>query len=212
MHKYFWEYLNISEEPEDPIGLAQKWEAETYGDRDGDGKRYWINSLYLLGGDVENAVLYYDRYLQDHVDESLVTEPEFLVTALLCGIKTSNTIRFDRATGHLTRCLYVANPYVYDRLLNMESSKREFWHRANTNEQEYAFDMPEWLFRLWDNTSLSILSEYYLHEEYQSFMCTQDSLWHAATTEPAGSAKRKDLLERHQQYLATMIVLRSGDL
>lgn len=54
-----WKVLGILDKPSNPLMLAENFEALVFGDRDGDGVRFWLPALYLLGGKFDEALRNY---------------------------------------------------------------------------------------------------------------------------------------------------------
>ncbi|MFT6904202.1 MAG: hypothetical protein ACJAS1_000852 [Oleiphilaceae bacterium] len=209
-YEEYWKYLKLLPVPKNPLQMADTWEAEVHGHRDGEGKRHWIPALYLLGGDAEQAYLYFQTYeeanLQEsaHLKESLTASPEYLLCSLLAYIKLHKNTDFSLCGGYLARRLYGANPYVIPTLLGKDCPIKQHWHRSNKYGLEYAKGLPGWIYELWSLPELEILSDCFHSIEFQGFTSVDDALWKIATDHPVDE-KKSAALNRHRVYRGVMI-------
>ncbi|GHG06983.1 hypothetical protein [Thalassotalea marina] len=154
-----WEHLGILKTPADPHKLAQMFEAKIYGDRDGDGIRFWIPSLYILGGDIDTAKMYIDRYLEDYPDEYFLAAPQFIVSSLLIFIKTNKSCHINSTGDKHLRKMQAANLYLLPIILGRDITDKKISNLTNHSHFEFAASFPQWFYDLWTNEDKEILAK-----------------------------------------------------
>lgn len=202
-----WKFLGLLPEPVNPAELALEWENEVEGKRDGEGKRFWIPSLFLLAGQVKKALAYCKRYEKRHLDESMTSMPEYLLCyllALMMSDRSKRVLDFDAAGGFLMRRLYGANPYMMLILLERQYKPKPHWHPSNVYGSHYAENIPHWIYDLWSAENKNRLVEAYDSEEFQYYIAADDRLWNLATILPVGM-ERSERLRRYYNFNNVML-------
>ena len=200
-----WEYLGLLPKPTNPKEMAEKWESEVFGDRDGEGKRYWIPALYLLADDSDNALMYFYRFELSYLEEAINSCPEYLMCSLLAYIRQHGNLSFNSDGGFIMRRLYASNPYLIELIFELVPKPKDYWHPTNLHTLEYAMHLPQWTYDLWNEEDKSILKGAFKSTEFKSFTEVDDKLWKDATSHPTGHDRTEGLL-RHKNYRDVMLV------
>lgn len=201
-----WEYLGVLQPPKHPAALVEQWEAEIFGDRDGDGKRHWLPGLYLLSGDSKGARQAFYRQEASQQDASMLSPAEYLIPCLLAHIREYGAITFNAEAGFIMRRLYSSNPYALAKILGLKIRTKTYWHRTNTMKPDYVVYIPTWIYSLWTKEDKAILKTAYSSIEFKSFMKTDDALWTKATGISPGEdyRERGRLMDLVDDYRAVM--------
>jgi hypothetical protein len=132
--------------PEDPKKLRARlrsYERKLKTDhRDGAGKRFLIGPFYLLLGDTEGALRYYEWYQQSYSD---IAEP---FNHLCWALTLYRGQQYERAERKLKDSI-LCNLYLVSWLLDEPISKLPIWHGSNWAEPEYVTEGPEEFKDLW---------------------------------------------------------------
>ncbi len=105
-------------------------EKRRYGHyRDGSGKRFLLGPLYMIMGDLEDALksfAWFEAEFPDGCDEA----PQ-----LLCWSLALHRIGEDDKARRMLRRTMFANLYIVPQLLGMEVKRHDMWHGSNTSNQ-----------------------------------------------------------------------------
>ena len=112
---------------------------------DGAGKRFLVGPMYLLLGDIDGAIGYYDWYSEAFPDDG--PEPFNHLSWALSLYKVGRMV--DAATK--IRQTMFSNLYLVPHLLGVKPQALKIWHGSNWAELDYAMDLPEDLLGLWDH-------------------------------------------------------------
>lgn len=198
-----WEHLGFLSAPDDPVELANEFEATVFGDRDGDGLRFWIASLYLLGGDHDNAIRSVERHQAAFADQALDVAPEWLGAAMLAYIKQYQDCPMQTQQAQFLRRLHAANPYITPLILGDAIPDTSLKGRSNHTHFEYAKSFPDWWYDLWTEADRSVLRKASNSLFHQQFITTWASFQRELSGLRVGNA-RTQLVSQMHYYLGIM--------
>ena len=104
---------------------------------DGAGKRYLVGPLFVLAGDLEKAIDYYNWYEEEFSDDS--GEPFHYIYWALALFRVGNK---KEAEKKLLEAL-VQNIYILFTLTGMKIGKHDIWHGSNFEDPDYLYEIPE---------------------------------------------------------------------
>lgn len=104
---------------------------------DGAGKRYLIGPLFVLSGDLEKAIDYYQWYEEEFSDDS--GEPIHYIYWVLALLRTE---RKKDAERKLLEAL-IQNIYILPTLVDLKPEQQDIWHGSNFEQLEYLYEIPE---------------------------------------------------------------------
>lgn len=165
-----WNHLGLLEKPTNPLDKAQEYESLVFGDRDGDGLRYWIPALYLLAGKTNDAARSIDRHHKTHPDECRQSSPIFLLAKLYVHLIQEDDFSAQSKTAKIVRLLYTSNPFVIEVLLNLTIKNQEISFLSNHTHYEYAASFPSWLYEILKIDKQSVLMDIYASPFNQAFI------------------------------------------
>ena len=123
---------------------ALEQEKRRFGNyRDGSGKRFLLGPLYMILGDLEDALesfAWFEAAFPDSADEA----PQ-----ILCWSLALHRAGQDMKARRMLRRTMLANLYILPQLLGMEVRRHDMWHGSNTEEPSYLGWVPEEYWALW---------------------------------------------------------------
>ena len=165
-----WKHLGLLDKPHNPLDKAQEYESLVFGDRDGDGLRYWIPSLYLLAGRIKDAARSIERHHKTNPDEYRQSSPIFLLAKLYVHLLQDDDVTAQSETAKIVRLLYTSNPFVIEVLLNITIKNKEISFFSNHTHYEYAASFPSWLYDILDIDKKRVLMDIYASPFNQAFI------------------------------------------
>ncbi len=117
------------------------------GDSDGSGKRFLVGPMYLLLGDLNGAIQYYDWYKTAFPDDG--PEP---FSHLCWSLALYMDGKLVEAATKLAQTMF-SNLYLVPHVLGEHQQPLKIWHGSNWAELDYAMDLPTELYDLWDTNA-----------------------------------------------------------
>jgi len=115
-------------------------EKECYGYiNDGSGKRYRAGVFYVLSGDFEKAIEFFDWFSSEFPDD--IGEPVF---DLYWAIAAYRVGRQEKARVRLQHAM-LQNLYMLPRLFGEDWKDLDIWHSSNRQYRRYLDDIEEFL-------------------------------------------------------------------
>ncbi len=165
-----------------------------YGD--GYGKRYLLGSLYMLLGDLEGAVKYFEWYEATFPHD--IGEPSHYLCWALVLYRSGDV---ERAVKKLRRPM-LSNLYLIPHLIDDAWEELDIWHNSNMEEPDYLQYIPAEFFSLWDEEALQWVRETYHSPEMAEVRERYIDIERQLVTEPRGP--------KHSQLVEEALALEHG--
>ena len=172
------EAICLNRPPSEPLKLAREWETFVKRERDGEGKRFWIGALYLLGKKPEKTEEYCRRFiLHCKKSDQSFSDPAFLLSYLLAVFDPHKGIENGSLVESILFHLYISNPYILDILLAHDVEPLDGRvHFTNVTSFGWADSLPMWFTSLITDMQQHELREYVKCTTYTSFVETHNEL------------------------------------
>lgn len=198
-----WDNIGLLDKSLDPVALADKLETQIFGERDGDGARYWIPALYLLAGNIVEAERSIERHFKTYLNEYTLFAPEFITIALLVHVKKEKVMPVSGTGSKLLRRLMATNQYVIPLVLGTKIDNKNISDSSNHSHYEYAASFPDWFYGLWNDEDTKILSTMVNNVFNQSFAATWEKYRNELLNLRPGE-RRSLLIEERSYFLELM--------
>lgn len=163
---------------------------------DGAGKRYLIGPLYVLGGELEKALDFYNWYEKECSDDS--GEPIHYLFWALALHKAGN---IEKANAKLLETM-LQNAYLLPTLLGSPPALYDMWHSSNLRHPDYLGEVPEEFL-----PQLSEAERSWIKEQLQSFrfrrVLEQYVSTYRALKSESNIENRRNILRRWGEFLVS---------
>ncbi|MFZ9595973.1 MAG: tetratricopeptide repeat protein [Bdellovibrionia bacterium] len=137
---------------------------------DGYGKRFLVGHMYLLLGDHDGALQFYDWYTKKFPEDGV--EPLNHVTWALASYRSG---KIEDAQRKLKEAA-TRNPHIWDWLRGDSMDRWDIEYGCNFDEPEYLHEAPPEILELWTPEELNWVCEYSMTEEVVSLMAELTSI------------------------------------
>lgn len=180
---------------------------------DGYGKRFLVGPMYLLLGDAEGAILYYDWYLKKFPDDGI--EPLNHVSWALALKRIGKNEAAERKLLEAA----LENPHIWDWLYGGILARWDIWYGTNFAEPEYLSQAPEEFLNLWEEDELAWAHNFSMTETVASVMTKQRTILSKLMNLAPGKLRSeqvdqlfalRDMVRRESKAKKKLVLLQGG--
>lgn len=159
-------------------------EYNTYGAiDDSSGKRYLLGPMYLLAGDLSEAIRSFEWFEQTFPDD--MGEPAHLLCWALALYHSGDTAKASRKLLHAM----LSNLYMIPHLLGQEQNQLDIWHSSNFEGKDYVQYVPPEIWALWDEAALQWAQETYNKPGFRQARARYIEIFKQLLSEPRGPGR-----------------------
>lgn len=162
---------------------------------DGAGKRYLIGPLYVLAGEIEQALAHYEWYERECSDD--IGEPIHYLYWALALYRSGETAKAKIKLLETT----IRNIYLLPALVGVPPAPHDMWHSSNREHPDYLSEVPEEFLPELSEAESSWIKERLDSLQFRRVKDEYISTHHALKSEQ-NIDKRRNILRRWGEFWA----------